>query len=30
MYEDEDSLISFPKKYADEVVSAIRAVVEEG
>ena len=30
MYEDEDSLISFPKQYADEVISAIRAVVEEG
>ena len=30
IYEDEDSLISFPRQYADEVISPIRAVVEEG
>ena len=29
MNEDGDSFISFPRKYSDEVISAIRAVVEE-
>ena len=28
MYVEEDSFISFPRKYTDEVISAIRAVVE--
>ena len=30
MYEDGDSFVSFPRKCADEVISAIRALVEEG